>query len=187
MSDTPKTSSMAGGEGPGAPFWLIQLRARFVAVARRRVPAADVEDVVQDALRVVAEKGSHPGRGPGDRPLPSWCFQVLRNTIGNYYQRRRVRERIRAPISDAWNAADPAATPLEALISTEAEHGIRAALDALEKESATCGRYLRRLLEGVPSTVVARAEGLGEAVLYRRVYRCRVRLRAILLQRGIAA
>jgi DNA-directed RNA polymerase specialized sigma24 family protein len=174
--------------GPGAD-WLGPLRDRFVAVARRRVAPIDVEDVVQEALRIVVEKRVAGPGGPAveGRPPLAWCFQVLRHTIGNHYQRVRVRAAHHAPAEAAAGhaAADP--TPLEALESADAVRLILAALDTLERESASCGRYLRRLLAGASPAEVAGAEGVEEAAFYRRVYRCRVRLRALLGERGVLA
>lgn len=187
-------SARTPGEDAGArpvleAGWLIALRARFSAVARRRVAADDVEDVVQDALRIVISK---PRGGPGGPPVDgepplAWCFAVLRNAIGNHYQRNRVRHRVHAPLEAAGEPAAETPTPLEALASADATAHIRAALATLAAESATCGSYLRALADGRSPAEVAAEAGLEEAVLYRRVYRCRQRLRALLAERGVLA
>jgi DNA-directed RNA polymerase specialized sigma24 family protein len=167
--------------------WLFPLRARFVAVARRRVEPDSVEDIVQEALRVVVERGlGGPGGAALDgKPPIAWCFQVLRNVIGNHYQRARVRSARLAPLESAAALADPARTPLEALEADEAARQVGRALAALDSTDAGCGRYLRRLAEGVAPGVVAREERVAEAAFYRRLYRCREKLRERLATMGI--
>ena len=44
------------GQSPLEP-WLESLRARLLGVARRRVPQVAAEDLVQDALKVILERG----------------------------------------------------------------------------------------------------------------------------------
>lgn len=169
--------------------WLLDLRARFVSVARRRVQASDVEDIVQDAMRIVIEKHtSGPGSGWVEGlPPVAWCFNVLRNTIGNHYQRTRVRSRILTPLETAGDPASLGATPLEALESEDAVARIHDALASLAAENESCARFLSQLLRGVSPADLASAERLEEAILYRRVYRCRQRLRVLLAEKGVLA
>jgi len=156
--------------------WLGELRARFVSVARRRLPEDAVEDVVQDALRVVHEKGE-------EHPELPWCFQVLRNTIGNWYQKQRVRSRDLAPEDAAVPRAAP--TPLEALEDRELGRVLAESVAALGTTDAGCGRYLERLMAGETPATIAGEEGVDPAVLYRRIYRCRGKLREILIGKGV--
>lgn len=171
--------------GPGT--WPGDLRARLLSVARRRVPDAVAEDLVQDALRIVLEKGViGPGAvGPGGVPGLAFAFRVLRNVIGNHYQRERVRERTRGPIVAAQSVADPAPTPLEALTAGEAARFLREGLAAVATSDPACARCLTRLLDGLTPRELAREEGVEEAVLYRRMYRCRQKLREVLEERGM--
>ena len=66
------------------------LRVRFLAIAKRRVRRDDLEDVVQEALRVIHAK--YRQTEPQARVL-TWAMVVLRNVIGNYYQKRKKLER----------------------------------------------------------------------------------------------
>jgi RNA polymerase sigma factor (sigma-70 family) len=184
MSDA-KPSRDAGA----TDAWLGDLRARFLAVARRRVPPSAAEDVVQETLRILVEKGVREAGSlaPGGTPALAYGFRVLRNVIGNHYQRERVRERSRAPAEEAAGAADREPTPLEALASGEAVRIVREALQAMDATDAPCARYLGRLLEGRTPRDLALEEGLEEAILYRRVYRCRRKLRVLLERRGLFA
>lgn len=172
-----------------AAAWAAPLRARLLAVARRRVPAEAAEDLVQETLRILLEKGF---RGPGSEamegvPAMAFAFRVLRNVIGNHYQRDRIRRRRIAPQASGLAATDPAPGPLEALTDDEARRVVTRCLDALAASDEACARYLRRLIDGVAPAALARDEGLAAAVLYRRVYRCRLKLRALLEDRGFSA
>lgn len=170
---------------------LSDLRARLLAVARRRVDPEAAEDVVQRAMMVIVERGSSlDGEGldeiagaPGLPPL-AWCLTVLRNIIGNVYQRQRTEGVIdRGALLTEVESSHP--TPLQALESAEAARAIEGALAALDTDGASCGRYLRALADGLSPRSLADQEGLSEAVLYRRVYRCRAKMREILLEKGL--
>ena len=69
-----------------------ELGRRFREIATRRVAADDVDDVVQEALRIVVQKSSGSGSFEELPPI-AWSMQVLRNTVGNYYKRERTRRR----------------------------------------------------------------------------------------------
>jgi DNA-directed RNA polymerase specialized sigma24 family protein len=165
--------------------WLAALRARFVDVTRKRVPPEAVEDLVQEALTVVFEKGE----GPDARSLP-WCFQVLRNVIGNHYQKQRTRAAATTPGSAARAHLEelaggaPRPTPLEALERAEAARLLRAAIDELAARDGHCGGLLRSMLAGAPA---APGGGAAASTAYVRAFRCRQKLKAILLARGVLA
>jgi DNA-directed RNA polymerase specialized sigma24 family protein len=169
--------------------WLSALRLRLLALARRRVAAGAEEDLVQETLRTLAQKGvvAADAVTPTGAPPLAFAFQTLRFTIGNHYQRQRVRGRVHAPLAAGVDHPDTAATPLEALTSAEAVRIIEEGLGWLTRQGGACGRYLQALLAGDAPRTLARAEGLDEAVLHRRVYRCREKLRAWLAARGILA
>jgi RNA polymerase sigma factor (sigma-70 family) len=163
--------------------WFRSLRERFVTVAARRVEADAVEDVVQDALRIVHEKaGVHPGATVDGRPALAWCFQVLRNVIGNHYQRRGRRTEV--PVEDqALTESRP--TPLESLEQDERRRVVHEALAELAGRAARCADYLKRVVAGQAPAAIAERENVDAAVIYRRLYRCREQLREILNRRGV--
>jgi RNA polymerase sigma factor (sigma-70 family) len=179
---------------PSAPeLKLSQLRARFLALARRRVGAEAAEDVVQEAMIIVHEKCN--GRSTGDRvdgvPLLAWCLQVLRNVIGNYYQRERTRSRASRADGDLYpkvvefTSGTPSPTPIEALERRELGRRLRDAIDAIPDESARCRKYLRRLLEGAEPGELALEEGVTQSAFYNRLHRCRQKLRMMLEESGV--
>jgi RNA polymerase sigma factor (sigma-70 family) len=156
------------------------LRIRFLELARRRVPADAAEDLVHEALGIIHARGDET---PDGLPPLAWCFQVLRNVIGNWYQRRDSRERWeqRARLQES----PVVITPLQALEEREALSRIERGLRRLAKTDPNCGRYLRRIVEGADSAEVAAQEGIEAGAFYRRLYRCRAKLRELLREEGI--
>jgi DNA-directed RNA polymerase specialized sigma24 family protein len=169
--------------------WLSEVRARLAGLARRRVAADAVEDVVQDALRVIVERGlDSPGAlADAGEPGLAWCFRVLRNVIGNHYQKERVQARRRDGGERAEAAHHPDPSPLESLASADSVRLVESCLAGMESTDPACARYLRRLGQGFSPRELAGEERLDEAVLYRRVYRCRIKLRALLEAKGYFA
>jgi RNA polymerase sigma factor (sigma-70 family) len=168
--------------------WFARLRARFLAIARRRVPEDAAEDLVQEALRIVHEKRDLLERAEDidGTPALAWCFQVLRHVIGNFYQRERTRaDADPAVLRSALSGDASPATPLESLEEREAERRITEAVDELADGGGDCARYVRALLDGLAPAAIAAREGLSAPVLSRRLYRCRAKLRAILQRRGV--
>lgn len=166
--------------------WLEKLRRQFERIASRRVDRDDVEDVVQDALHVVAEKGIDLTVEHGDLPRLAWCFQVLRNTIGNHY--RRVKTRRQWVVSVEECAGDDGGFSqhaLESYGSVETLMVIEASLVEMAKEHPQCERYLSRLVAGVRLRDIAKEEALAPAVFSRRLYRCRQKLRSLLAAKGV--
>lgn len=177
-----------------ASAWLAALRRQFLQVARQRVPDEAVEDVVQEALTVIYEKAlPHDGSTAGQGAVPTlpWCFQVLRNVIGNHYQRQRTRTRAAQPgapgharILDTV-AARSNPTPLEALEHIELSRLVQDSIDELAARDGECGRLLRLALgrtEPEPRSTPA-----SRSTEYVRAFRCRQRLKEILLRRGYVA
>lgn len=158
--------------------WLTTLRQRFTEIAARRVEAAVVEDLVQDALRVVLEKG-------GDRPRLDWCFQVLRNVVGNYYRREKTRRRF--VVADPEGDADASTDEVSVLAALESDEMVRILTSGVDMLGPPCAGYLGALMGGASPADVAESEGLQAAVFYRRLYRCRQKLRDWLRAKGMQA
>ena len=76
---------------------LASLRVRFLAIAKRRVRPDDLEDVVQDALRIVHQKHREI---EAERGMLMWSLAVLRNVIGNYYQAKERLTRRESPLDN---------------------------------------------------------------------------------------
>lgn len=172
---------------PLASEWLRALQRELVRIAARRVDADDVEDVVQDALSIIAAKGIDRGSEPvGDAPPLAWCFRVLRNVIGNHYQRQRTRDRWTKTDSDVVEQAS-AGGVLESLTSQETLIVVESALDELSRTDPVCAGYLSRMADGARARDVADDSSIERAAFYRRLYRCRHKLRELLRAKGIDA
>ncbi len=175
---TPGTGPMDHGKPTTEPLdatWLIQLRQRFSEIAARRVPESAVDDVVQDALSIVLVKG---GTQP---PLP-WSFTVLRNVIGNYYQKRRGHQSL-----DGVEVQDDRPDALAALTTDERHRTIRTAVDELRQERPDCAGWLWSLAQGIKAGQLADRAQLDRDAFYRKIYRCRQQLAAILRRKGVTA
>lgn len=165
--------------GMGSDEWLRSLRRRLVELARRRVGVDDVEDVVQAALRVIAERGLD-GKSSDVDGLPplAWCFQVLRNTIGNHYKRERTRRARVDSEAGLELVEDPRADVLRVL-------ALERTLEELRGKDEQCAALLEGAMEGLSAEELARDRGLPINALYQRLYRCRRRFREMLRERGI--
>jgi DNA-directed RNA polymerase specialized sigma24 family protein len=178
------------GDGPidgQRSTWLESVRRQFVRIASRRVDADDVEDVVQEALGIIAEKGIHGGIDlVDDGPPLASCFQVLRNVIGNHYQRSRTRSRWTTTDADAVDRA-PGGDFLESMSSQETLAVVEATLEEMARSDAACAGYLSRMADGARARKIAEEARIEVTAFYRRLYRCRQKLRALLRDRGIEA
>ena len=161
--------------------WIAALRERFVEIARRRVPEDAAEDVAQDALRIVVDRGMAVARQQGrDRPPLKWCFMTLRNVIGNWYQKRRDHDDV-----DDVALVDERPTVLDALTTEERHRRIRATLERLRSRSEDCARWLWQIALGTKPAALAREADVEASAFHRRLYRCRRHLRALLEEEGL--
>jgi RNA polymerase sigma factor (sigma-70 family) len=165
-------------------LWLCDLRTRMVGIARKRVEEDDVEDVVQSALRVVVERGlSSETDRVEEAPALAWCFQVLRNTIGNHYTRQRTR---RAHLDEGVDTESvQASISGSSSQSTERLAALERALEELENSGGQCAELLRRSLDGMSPREIADEKELELNALYQRLYRCRRQFRELLRERGV--
>jgi DNA-directed RNA polymerase specialized sigma24 family protein len=170
--------------------WLTGLRERFVEIARKRVEDRVVEDVVQEALTIIFQKSGGGGAPVRTTPSLAWCFQVLRNVIGNHYQKERTRRRRFVPyegaVSNGGVESVPGSlpTPLESLEREELDRLLHDAVAELSRRDEFCGRHLRALLADDPALAPARSEGLAESTYHVRLFRCRRKLGKILMEKG---
>lgn len=178
------------GDEPAETELFTRLGVSLRSVAKRRVREDDVEDLVQDALRIVHAK--YRDR-PGAAGLLPWSFAVLRNVVGNHYQARR-RERREEPL-DENVAAGPAVT--SELESRERRILLARAIRELGRENPRCETFLRRIIEAfaeggstreistrVWETVQGDDPRLSRGTFYVALHRCRERLRALLAVEG---
>jgi RNA polymerase sigma factor (sigma-70 family) len=161
--------------------WLDPLRMRLLEIARRRVPEDVADDLVQDAIGIVLERGVPLAIEQGlPRPSLKWCFMTLRNVIGNWYQKRRDHLQL-----EDVRLVDPSPGPLAALTREERRRRVREALEALRRQSHECATWLWAVANGTRPATVATEAGIEAGAFYRRLYRCRKKLQALLLEKGL--
>ncbi len=195
--DTVATLAVSGDQAAEETLFEM-LRVRFLAVVKHRVRADDQEDVVQEAMRVVHSRLS--GRAQQRQTL-AWGFAVLRNVVGNYYQRQRVLNRGEVFDDRLHGGICGAAGPDEEgnygvtheLFMTETSRQVKEAIKILSQRTPRCGIIFQRILEsldlgGGPQEVSGRAlaklqieiPDISRSALYVALHRCRERLRVVL-------
>ena len=163
--------------------WLALLRQRFSEITARRVPADAVEDIVQDALGIVLVKGpAEAHRENLTEPSLRWSFNVLRNVIGNWYQKRRHHDTV-----EGLELADNQPDALAALTVAERAQTIHAAVDELRRRRPDCAEWLWSMAQGSKAGALAAGAGLETAAFYRIIYRCRRMLAEILQGKGVTS
>jgi len=177
------------GDEAAQGLLLADLRVRFLQVAKRRLREDDCEDVVQEALQIVLLR--YAERKP-QQSILIWSFAVLRNVIGNYYQRRE-RQMKNEPFEDRVHSAMTAERGTDDFLrSKEVLVGLKKALTTLAQEEPRCGRLFQIVLEscdegGSPVEINRRAmkrmrvkyDRMTQGALYVALHRCRRRLREI--------
>jgi RNA polymerase sigma-70 factor (ECF subfamily) len=147
----------------------IEFLSRLRAFIRRRVPSeSDADDVLQDVLLKLVEKG----RQVGDQSVPAWLFTVARRAV-----------------IDRWRALRPLAEASDEIASVLAEDD-----QAVVRDLADCMEpLLRRLddgdssilrrvdMEGMSQAEIARELGVAISTVKSRVQRARARLQERLL------
>lgn len=177
------------GDEPARETLLAALRVRLLPVAKRRVREEDCEDLVHDGLRIVLEKlGARAVRGP----ILIWSYAVLRNVIGNYYQKRRRRgEEVR--LQDERLVAPGTSSLTEDGDAPGAAPELARALERLSRQHPRCAVLFGLILECL-GEIEDPAEATREALrrmrmqdgaptrnaLYVLLHRCRTRLRRLL-------
>jgi RNA polymerase sigma factor (sigma-70 family) len=153
------------------------LRPRFLALAKYRITEEqDAEDIVQETLMVVDEHLVELGTV---EHLLAFTGQVMRNKIGNFYQKTDRRSRYQA----AWGEASDLAYYIdEELDAAELERVILKAIDQLSEKSPICRAILLGLRDGLSPTDLSQQLRLTRSQIDDRVFRCRQTLRRILLK-----
>ena len=191
--DTLCRRSLAGDARAEAALFA-DLRVSFLPLAKRRVQMDHVEDVVQEALKIVFARYGERETTTG---ILVWGLTVLRNVIGNYYQARQ-RERDHLDFVEEM----PAAAAVTEDMLAEREHAelrqqLLEAIGELAERFPRCGRIFHSLLTsldrgGTPNQVSSRALALMQrdhpdltrGGFYTALHRCRASLRDILVRRA---
>lgn len=159
-----------------------KLREIFTAVAKRRVRnERDAEEIVQDTLVTVLEKAAAQTFEKG---FLQWAFGVLRNKIGNHYQKqgRQAGHSREVTEDDLRLCPDPGIGPHEALEEADLRDRIGRAWRGLNPE---CQQLLWMLYRGCPREEIFRAfPRFHFKVVNTKIFRCRNYLRRLLRKEG---
>jgi len=181
------------GDGAAESALFTSLRVRFLALAKRRVHEDHAEDVVQDALKIVHERYAAAGH---ERNILVWSLTVLRNVIGNHYQKRgREQERF-SQVEDIQRLGETAAAPDAELVGSSFRQGVEVAITDLGERFPRCGTIFQAFLSslehgGSPREVSTRALQIVQRsqpefkrnAFYVALHRCRGYLRDLLIER----
>ncbi len=177
------------GDGRAEADLFSALRVRFLQLAKRRVRTDHIEDVVQDALKIVCDRYRERKQGVG---ILVWSLTVLRNVIGNYYQGRETERRHMDFVAEYPRTAASDEDPLQTALTADSIRLLQAAIRELAERFPRCGRIFHHLLAGLAGggasqevstgTLAAMQKenpGLTRGGFYTALHRCRAHLRAI--------
>ncbi len=161
---------------------LEKLREIFTALAKRRIRNGDdAEEIVQDALLTIVEKHADQAFEKG---FMQWAYGVLRNKIGNYYQKRDRRAQHSRGVEDVDLRVRPddSPSPLEQLRESELRSRIQTAWSRLGEH---CRKLLWMLYRGYPREEIFRAfPEYDFKVVNTKIFRCRNYLKRLLRKEG---
>jgi RNA polymerase sigma factor (sigma-70 family) len=146
------------------------LRTRLLTLAKYRIPEA-AEDMVHETLLIVYQ---HLGEFHSVEGLLAFSNQVLRNKIGNLYQRRYRRGHSELEEGDASYRIE------NGIEQDELERIVLNSIETLRQKHPDCGEILSFLYTGLEPTEISRRLGITKSKLKVRTFRCRQALRHLL-------
>lgn len=156
------------------------LRVRVADLAKSRVAAAEVEDVVQDVLMTFSEKFE---RIESEAKVLPFLFSILSHKVGNRYQKaRKLRETVfLEPVTIAHPKLLTTENPETNLGAAEVQARLAQALRIVRRRSPESAKIFRCLLRD--DSIEQIREVLGARTLnnvYVKINRARKLLREIL-------
>jgi RNA polymerase sigma-70 factor (ECF subfamily) len=175
MSAPDRVARARSGERPALEALLVELAPQMERFARRLCGgrAADVDDVLQDALVLVAE---HLPEFEGKSALSSWVFALVRSACAR--RRRGAKNAGHDGLDAVLEVASEGPSPERATLDDERRRQVAAALDALPAEHREV--LALRDVEGLTAEEAAASLGISVAALKSRLHRGRAALRAAL-------
>jgi RNA polymerase sigma-70 factor (ECF subfamily) len=163
---------LADGDRDAFTPLFASLHPRVLAIAQRRLGAADAADAAQRALVAVFARASEFERG---RPFLPWFWAIVANEVHGVARRRRL-ELVRETGLEAAAHETSEGDPETAMAEAEMRENLRRAIDELDPLSATAIRaHLDEMSLASPSTAFT-----SPAALRKRISRAYARLRLLL-------
>lgn len=154
----------------------------ITVVARVAGPGADAEDLAQDAfLKAFAALDRFDGRSA----LFTWIYRIAVNTARDWvdYRRRRPVVPLEGTFGGPAEPVDQGAPPGELAERDELRAAVREAVERLAEPFRTT--LILREMEGHSYEEVAEILGVSIGTVESRLFRARVKLRALLEQLGV--
>jgi RNA polymerase sigma-70 factor, ECF subfamily len=175
MDDDELIAAMAGGDDTALRELFARHAPWLAARLRPMLPAAEVEDVLQESFLAVwrGARGYRPQGSPG-----GWLWGITRRQAALWLRRRGPDGLPLAAMADldGQHAGDPAQT---AVSRAELAHAVR----ALGPEGSTAQQVWRLMyVEDRPVTEVAALMGVPEGTVKSGAHRVRRLMRAVLRQ-----
>lgn len=147
-----------------------QYNSKVMGYIRTRVQRwADAEDLCADVFEKVQRKME--GFDPSKASVGTWLFTITRNTVIDYYRRRKPFEELDENISDDSEVD-------EGLLNSEALSELAGALRALPEELRDL--IVLRYYDGKPLTEIAEIMGLSYGAVKLRHQSALAKLRTAL-------
>jgi RNA polymerase sigma factor (sigma-70 family) len=173
----PETASPVASS-QGSATWVREHLDAVYRYARRRLAAADAEDVAQQAF-VALFRAEAGGRVPDD--AGAYLLGTARRRVADLHRRRAVgREPVALP--PGWDRFLDEPLPDEAVASQEMADLVHVALGFLC--AADRDALLARYRDAVPVAQIAEREATTTKAVEMRLYRARTRFRERLLEVG---
>ena len=173
-----------GGEAPerSREEVLARVRARILAAARARLPAADAEDLTQEALVLLTTKYAHVTAAEELVALGARILAFKRTALWRKVARRRAAGDTPLAADQDSDHEAPAEAPDPEQVA-RARQRLAMFVEAAERLDGRCREILRRKLQGASFVEIAQELGRPVNTVYSWDYRCHQRLKTLLAER----
>ena len=130
-------------------------------------------ELAEDAMSIVFSRALAGLNGCRPDRFRSWLFTIAHHAIVDAYRRPSPEQ----PLLDTWEAADPAATPEDAVIAAEARRDLAQVLGRLPEDQR---RVMELRLSGLTGPEIAAVLGRSPLAVRSLQFRAMTRLRTLL-------
>jgi len=144
--------------------FFLEIRERLAFVAQKRIHSEDFEEVVQNAM---VEIRSRLNEVKQRTELMPFVFQILRNCIRDYFQKKKREEKVLefSPDSRYYYQAE---------LSNELwQEIIQKGIEQLEREDSRSAEFLKKILAVTKNEDLEHKFDMDRLNLCKILYRCR--------------